>query len=142
MNPHQIDLVRNSFALVKPIASQAAALFYANLFERDPDLRSLFHGNMAEQGERLMSMIGTAVGMLDRSATLVPALRMLGARHAGYGVEVQHYDSVGSALLQTLEQGLGEAFTPEVRAAWARLYGVIARAMLEGAHETMAMAAA
>jgi hemoglobin-like flavoprotein len=141
MNPQQIDLVRSSFALVKPIANQAAALFYDNLFERDPSLRMLFRGNMAEQGERLMGMIGTALGMLDRPAALVPVLRMLGARHTGYGVQAQHYDSVGAALLKTLEQGLGEAFTPEVRAAWVELYGVIATTMLEGAREPAALAA-
>ena len=135
MNPHQIDLVRSSFALVKPIATQAAALFYDNLFERDPTLRSLFRGNMAEQGERLMGMIGTALGMLERPAALVPVLRMLGARHTGYGVQAHHYDTVGAALLKTLEQGLGDAFTAEVRAAWVALYGVIAATMMEGASQ-------
>ena len=141
MNPQHIHLVRSSFALVKPIASQAAALFYDNLFDQDPTLRTLFRGNMAEQGERLMGMIGTALGMLDRPAALVPVLRMLGARHTGYGVQAQHYDSVGAALLKTLEQGLGEAFTPEVRAAWVELYGVIATTMLEGAREPVVLAA-
>ena len=141
MKPQQIDLVRNSFALVKPIAQQAAALFYDNLFERDPTLRTLFRGNMAEQGDRLMSMIGTALGMLERPAALVPVLRMLGARHTGYGVEEHHYDTVGAALLKTLEQGLGDAFTADVRAAWVALYGVISATMIEGARQPAALAA-
>jgi hemoglobin-like flavoprotein len=141
MNPQQIDLVRSSFALVKPIAPQAAALFYDNLFERDASLRSLFRGDMATQGERLMSMIGTAVGMLERPAALVPVLRMLGARHTGYGVKEHHYDTVGAALLKTLEQGLGDAFTAEVRAAWVALYGVVSTTMMAGASEAAAVAA-
>ena len=135
MHQQQVDLVRNSFALVLPIRTQAAALFYAQLFEADPALRPLFRGDLAQQGERLMDMIGAAVGMLDRPATLMPTLRALGRRHAGYGVRDDHYDTVGAALLKTLELGLGEAFTGEVRAAWATLYGVIQSTMMEAARE-------
>lgn len=135
MNQQQIALVRHSFALVQPIATEAAALFYDNLFEADPDLRDLFHGNMTHQGQRLMGMIGSALGLLDRPAALLPVLRSLGARHAGYRVRARHYDTVGAALLKTLGQGLGPAFTPEVQAAWTELYGVISRTMQEGARE-------
>ena len=140
MNRQQIDLVRQSFALVEPIAVPAAAMFYANLFAADPALRTLFRGDMAHQGERLMSMIGSAVGLLDRPDTLLPVLAGLGARHAGYGVVDAHYASVGGALLLTLEQGLGDAFTPEVRAAWAEMYGLVSRSMLAAAHAPAAIA--
>ena len=133
MNRQQIDLVRASFALVQPIAAQAAAIFYDKLFAADPSLRTLFRGDMAHQGERLMTMIGSAVGLLDRPDTLLPVLRQLGARHGGYGVVDAHYASVGTALLQTLEQGLGAAFTPEVRDAWVETYGLISRTMIEAA---------
>ena len=136
MNVQQITLVRSTFALVQPIASDAAALFYDNLFRADPALRHLFKGDMAHQGHRLMGMIGSALQLLDRPAALLPVLRSLGARHAGYQVREEHYDTVGKALILTLEQGLGGAFTPEARAAWTDLYGVIARTMLEGAKET------
>ena len=133
MNRQQIDLVRTSFALVQPIAAQAAAIFYDKLFAADPSLRALFRGDMAHQGERLMTMIGSAVGLLDRPDTLLPVLRQLGARHGGYGVVDAHYASVGTALLQTLEQGLGAALTPEVRDAWVETYGLISRTMIEAA---------
>jgi hemoglobin-like flavoprotein len=136
MNAQQVRLVRESFALVQPIAIQAAALFYDNLFESDPSLRSLFRGDMAVQGERLMSMIGAAVGLLERPEALVPVLRNLGGRHVGYGVRDHHYATVGAALIETLEQGLGDAFTPEVREAWVTLYGVVSRTMMEGSVET------
>lgn len=137
MTPSQITLVRSSFDLVAPIAPQAAALFYANLFEADPTLRRLFRGDTTQQGERLMAMLATAVRMLDRPVTLAPALRALGARHGGYGVEPAHYATVGQALLKTLSQGLGAAFTSEVEQAWTALYGVVTHHMLEG---QMAMA--
>ncbi|MEO5794843.1 MAG: globin family protein [Rhodoferax sp.] len=133
MTPEQITLVRSSFALVRPIAPQAAALFYDNLFAADPQLRPLFHGDMEHQGERLMKMIGGAVELLDRPHALLPVLRNLGARHGGYGVQDRHYDTVGAALLKTLGQGLGEAFTAPTRDAWAAMYGVVSRTMQEGA---------
>lgn len=142
MNRQQIDLVRHSFTLVQPIATQAAALFYDHLFRADPSLRGLFRGDMVHQGERLMSMIGAAVGLLDRPDALVPVLRQLGARHVGYGVVDAHYATVGAALLLTLEQGLGDAFTPDTRAAWAGMYGVVSRTMAEGAQKPQVAAAA
>src|SRR5215467_11807552 len=112
MTPQQIAAVRASFDLVAPIADQAAALFYANLFAADPSLRLLFRGDMREQGTRLLQMIGAAVRMLDSPHRLLPTLHALGARHAGYGVRDAHYATVGAALVRTLEQGLGDSFTP------------------------------
>ena len=129
MTPQQIAVVRASFVLVEPIADQAAALFYANLFDADPSLRSLFRGDMREQGKRLLQMIGAAVRLLDHPSRLWPTLHALGARHAGYGVRDAHYATVGTALLRTLEQGLGKAFTPAVREAWTAMYELAAREM-------------
>jgi hemoglobin-like flavoprotein len=133
MQAHQIQAVRNSFALVQPIATQAAEIFYTHLFVADPSLRHMFRGDMVHQGERLMTMIGAAVGLLERPDALVPVLQKLGARHSGYGVVDAHYATVGGALLLTLEQGLGAAFTAEVRAAWVALYGLVSSTMMEAA---------
>jgi hemoglobin-like flavoprotein len=133
MNDHPISLVRESFDLVEPIAPQAAELFYANLFEADPVLRALFRGDMVEQGAKLMQMIGVAVATLDAPEVLLPALRRLGQRHAGYGVKEEHYEVVGDALLKTLQQGLGAAWTPEVETAWIDVYGVLASTMKDAA---------
>ena len=140
MQAHQVQLVRSSFALVQPIATQAAAIFYNNLFAADPSLRALFRGDMAHQGDRLMSMIGSAVGLLDKPQVLLPVLRNLGARHGSYGVVDTHYATVGGALLLTLEQGLGDAFTPEVHDAWTAMYGVVSRTMIEASREPVATA--
>ena len=88
---------------------------------------------MVAQGEQLMKMIGQAVGLLDKPQTLIPVLQSLGRRHADYGVRDEHYDTVGTALLSTLEQGTGVAFTPEVRGAWIDVYGVVSKTMKEAA---------
>jgi hemoglobin-like flavoprotein len=131
MNKQIVQMVQQSWAQVAPIAPQAAQLFYNNLFTLDPALKPMFRGDMQLQGQRLMGMIGAAVGKLGELDTLVPILQNLGRRHGGYGVLPSHYDTVGVALLKTLEQGLGDAFTPQVRAAWASVYGVMRSVMLE-----------
>ena len=133
MTPDEITKVRSSFAKVVPIKDAAAGLFYGRLFELDPSLKPLFKGDIKEQGAKLMAMIATAVAGLDRLDTIVPAVQALGRRHVGYGVRDTHYDTVAAALLWTLEQGLGAAFTPDVKAAWTSAYGVLAGTMKEAA---------
>ena len=137
MTPEQIKLIQASFALVLPIADTAAALFYGHLFELDPSLKPLFRGDMGEQGRKLMTMIRVVVNGLDRLDQIVPAVQELGRRHARYGVRDEHYDTVGAALLATLHQGLGDAFTPAVAAAWAAAYGLLADTMKAAAAETL-----
>lgn len=129
-----VHLVQQSFAKVEPIAPQAAALFYENLFQLDPTVRHLFRGDMIQQGERLMQMIALAVSRLDEPSQLIPVLRGLAARHKEYGVQDSHYATVGAALLRTLEQGLGAAFTPQVRQAWVEAYELISNTMMAAAH--------
>jgi methyl-accepting chemotaxis protein len=131
MQAQSIPLVQASWAQVAPIAPQAAALFYQNLFEADPTLKPLFKGDMVQQGQKLMQMIGAAVNKLGELGTLVPILQNLGRRHVDYGVQPSHYDTVGAALLKTLSQGLGPAFTAEVKAAWTEVYGVMADVMIK-----------
>ncbi len=136
MSPEQKALVQSSFAKVAPIADQAADLFYDRLFTLDPSLRPLFKPDMREQKRALMGMLAVAVAGLDRLEALVPAVRQLGARHAGYGVKDEHYATVGSALIWTLEQGLGDDFTPETRDAWLAVYTVLAETMKDAARTT------
>ena len=135
METRTIELVQSSFKLVAPIADQAAAIFYDKLFAKDPSLRPLFRGDMTEQGKKLMRMLATAVNGLTKLDQIVPAVQDMGKRHSGYGVTDQMYDTVGSALLETLEAGLGEAFTPEVKAAWTEVYVLLATVMKEAAKE-------
>ncbi|HET6852798.1 MAG TPA: globin family protein [Pyrinomonadaceae bacterium] len=141
MTNEQIKLVQDSFRQVAPIAETAAQLFYARLFELDPDLELLFKGNLSEQGRKLMQMLGLAVNSLDRMDHLLPVVRSLGTRHVSYGVRDNDYDTVGRALLWTLRKGLGEAFTPDVEAAWSNVYATLASAMQSGS-ETPAAAVA
>ncbi len=125
----QKELVQSTFAMVAPIAEQAAEIFYAKLFELDPKLKPLFSGDMKAQGQKLMTMLAAAVKGLDDLGALVPVVQDLGKRHVGYGVKDEHYDTVAAALLSTLETGLGDAWNDEVKDAWVAVYTVLAGTM-------------
>lgn len=138
MTPQQITLVKSSWQKVMPIRDTAAELFYNRLFTLDPAVKPLFKGDMQAQGRKLMGMIATAVNALDKLDTIVPAVQDLGRRHAGYGVQPAHYDTVAAALLWTLGQGLGEAYTKDIEQAWVAAYTVLATTMKNAAAEVPA----
>lgn len=133
MTPEQIELVQKSWRAVLPVGDTAAELFYGKLFSLDPAVRGLFKNDMVEQGRNLTAMISVVVGALSKPERIHLAARQLGERHVGYGVKPRHYELVGTSLVWMLEKCLGEAFTPEVKAAWRATYGFLAEAMQDGA---------
>jgi hemoglobin-like flavoprotein len=132
--------MQSSFRRIVPIAEQTAALFYARLFELDPELRSLFGGDMQEQGRKLIAMLGKAVELLDQFETLAPTIRQLGVRHSHYRINEQHYATVGAALMWTLQKGLGPEFTPAVANAWSSTYSLLAQLMIDAQRAARAAA--
>lgn len=134
MTPRQIQMLQSTWTQVVPIADTAAGLFYGKLFELDPAVKPLFRGDMTEQGRKLMKTIGVVVNCLTRLEEILPTVQDLGKHPVAYGVEPRHYDTAGAALLWTLEQRLGGAFTAEVREAWAAAYGTLAGVMKKAAY--------
>ncbi len=132
MTPNQITLVQDSFQLVAPIADTASELFYTRLFELDPSVRPLFPTDIADQRRKLMQTLSVVIGSLRYLDGIAPSIHALGRRHAAYGVKPEHFDTIGSALLWTLAQGLGPAFTPEVESAWAAVYSLLSDTMQAG----------
>jgi len=133
MTPEQKQLVKDSWAKVLPIRETVAELFYGRLFEKYPEVKPYFKEDMTEQGRKLMAMLNTAVNGLDRLDGLTEPLKASGKAHAGYGVKAEDYDKVADAFLWTLEKGLGDGFTPEVKEAWTVTYTTVAGVMIEGA---------
>jgi hemoglobin-like flavoprotein len=135
-------LIQTTWAQVVPMADQAAAIFYQRLFEIDPSARALFRTtDMAKQRKNLIQILSVAVSSLDNLGALGKTVEDLGRRHAGYGVKDAHYDSVGVALLWTLQQGLGAAWTAEAAVAWKEVYGLLAGIMRGAQQEANAQAA-
>jgi len=133
MTPEQTQLVRQSFARMVPVGRQVAQLFYARLFELDPSLQPMFKSGLTAQTGKLMQMLGYCLEKLDMPEELLPLVRQLGRRHVAYGVRERHYDTVGLALLWTLEKVFDKTFTPPLKEAWATLYALLAATMKEGA---------
>src|SRR5712672_1156006 len=125
MHSKQVKLVQDSFAKVAPISEQAAVLFYNRLFEVAPGVRAMFPDDMTEQRKKLMAMLATVVNGLGNLESILPAASALATRHVSYGAKAEHYPVVGVALLWTLKKGLGDAWTPEVAAAWTAAYGTL-----------------
>jgi hemoglobin-like flavoprotein len=134
----QIALVQSSFAHVLPIADAAGEMIYGRIFTLAPETRSLFDDDIAPQASRLMVAVKAAVDGLGNIEQIAPFLVKLGGRHVRYGVKPEHFDVGGEALLWTLEQGLGDLFTPDVRDAWAAAWDVVATAMVSGMKQAAA----
>ena len=130
MTPDHVKLVQNSFAEIGPIADTAAALFYNRLFEIAPEVKTLFRGDMIEQGRKLMKTLTIVVNGLGNLDSILPAASALAKRHVAYGVRPTHYTPVGEALLWALERGLGSEWTPDLRSAWSAAYATISNCMI------------
>jgi len=133
ITPRQAELVQSSFRVVQPMADTAAELFYKKLFEIDASAAALFKRDIKQQGQKFMQVLAVAVGGLSNLSTLAPIVKQLGVRHVGYGIKAEHYDSVRAALLWTLALVLQDAYTDDVREAWATAYAMLAGVMKEAA---------
>lgn len=140
MTPDDVQLVQTTFEKVKPISAAAANMFYGRLFEIAPEVRPLFTGDMAEQGRKLIATLAVVVGSLHRLPTILPAVSALAKKHVEYGAKPDHYAAVGTALLWTLERGLGASWTPEVASAWTNAYSTLSNFMIGEAYGRMAAA--
>jgi hemoglobin-like flavoprotein len=144
LNDAEKKLILNSWRLVVPIRDTAADLFYRRLFELKPSYQQLFKSDMATQKRKLIAMLGFIVKALDwpdaawrdsvsEDDDLFLVVLALGRRHTElYAVPDAAYATVGEALLWTLDYGLGKEFTAPVRAAWTKVYGLVANAMKMG----------
>jgi hemoglobin-like flavoprotein len=142
MTPTHIALVQNSFERIRPILEPAAMMFYDRLFALDPSLRGMFRESREAQAQKLAQALAVVVKGLENPSQLRGAIEALGRRHAGYGVRDRHYSTVGEALIWTLEQGLGDAWTAEVRVAWMDAYGWLSFVMREAMASEYAAATA
>ena len=134
MSPEQKNLVKTTWAMIVPIADTAAGLFYDRLFAIDTSTRRMFSNtHMPEQRKKLMQALAFVINGLEKTEQLLPTIQSLGRNHVRYGVTADHYDSVGAALLWTLEQGLKDAWTPSVKNAWIAAYTLVAGVMKDAA---------
>ena len=133
MTPDQIRLIQETFDFIRPSMSVVTEMFYTRLFHVAPEMRELFPDDMKEQRRKLRAMLAHLVDNLTGLEELVPAIQELGCRHTKYAADRSDYNTVSDALIWTLEQGLGEMFTDEVREAWAAAFDTLSEIMIEAA---------
>jgi hemoglobin-like flavoprotein len=132
----QLDLeaLETSFGLVAPRGDRLMDVFYARLFAAAPAVKPLF---AASDFDRQKTMLLGVLALLPRSLrdpdALIPTLRRLGARHAGYGAEPGHYPVVGRVLVDSMAEVAGAAWRPEYERAWTAAFAIVAEAMMDGA---------
>jgi hemoglobin-like flavoprotein len=136
MTPKQADLIRHSFDAIWPVHRKFAAIFYRHFFELAPDARRLFPDDMERQHVKLMDMIAAIVGALDQRELFQSIIRQTGRQHASFGVKASHFVAFRDALISSLAEQFGAAFTPELRQAWIALYDAVQGDMLEAARRT------
>lgn len=131
MTSEQTQIIQNTWAAVSKLDDETVGgLFYNNLFTIQPALRSLFKSPVPEQSKKLMAMLHYLIHNLHKPQEITTGLTHLAQRHVQYNVTPEHYNIVGSALLLTLEQGLGELWNEEVKQAWVALYTNVASIMI------------
>ena len=141
MTPLQIDLVQDSFALIVPRRAEASAVFYERLFAAAPETRSLFRGDLADQGRKLMQVLTKIVRNLSDLRPLLDSVDYLAQRHVGYGVRDEHYALVGEALIETLRDCLGDSFDERTERAWGYAYTILSGRIIRAAREWRELAA-
>jgi hemoglobin-like flavoprotein len=130
----QIEVLRNSFAIVAEREPELTHRFYEVLFENYPQTRAMFRSRTRNSQERMLTDALLAVlEHLEDGGWLTDTLAAMGATHATYGVTEEMYDWVGECLLQTLGEAAAAAWTPDVAGAWTEAYGAIAGLMKQGA---------
>lgn len=136
MTANEIHLVKYSWSVVERIDPVVAGgIFYKRLFESAPYLKPMFSESIPVQSKKLMTMISYVINRLDKLDTILEDIKNLARRHVKYGVQKEHYELVGAALLWTLEQALAALWTNEVKQAWANCYGLLSSAMLQATVE-------
>jgi hemoglobin-like flavoprotein len=133
MTPRQVQLVQQSLPTISSNANEIATLFYERLFTIQPRLRNLFLDDLAKQKKKLIGMIAFLVVNLSRISQVSTEIHELGRRHHGYEITADDYADVGEALIWTFDNILGPQFTPDLRAAWIAVYGMVSTVMQERA---------
>jgi hemoglobin-like flavoprotein len=125
--------IRRTLAEIGPVADRVTSYFYALLFVRHPELRSMFPAAMDAQRDRLLKALLTAAEHLDNAPVLTEYLQNLGRGHRKYGTLPTHYPAVGEALIGALIRYATTTWNDEAQAAWIRTYTTISQIMIDAA---------
>lgn len=133
MLPDAVRRVQAHYRSIAPAMEQVARVCYRILFERHPELRPLFPGDMDRQVGHLTAAFALICKNLDRLSILEGPLMTLGAQHAEYGARPEHYPMVCGAILDALDEAAPGGLLPRQRKDWAALLDHVSVTMIRGA---------
>jgi hemoglobin-like flavoprotein len=128
-----MDIVslKQSFYMITSRKEAFAHSFYQRLFSYYPEIAQLFaYTDMKRQESSLMATLAAVIAGIERGDNLIPTVQKLGSRHYQYGVKPEHYALVGSVLLETFNEYLGQNFTAQMQDAWNQAYELISEQMI------------
>lgn len=129
-----IEIIKSTVPALKAHGLDITTKFYKNMFEQNPEVKSLFNMDKQESGEQpkaLAMSILAAAQNIDNLEAIMPVVKKIGAVHCNANVKAEHYPIVGKHLLSTIKEVLGDAATDEVLEAWGKTYEVLAKVFID-----------
>ncbi|WP_195244785.1 globin domain-containing protein [Clostridium celatum] len=129
-----IDIIKSTVPVLKEHGLEITTTFYKNMFINNPEVKPLFNmdkQNSGEQPKALAMTILAAAQNIDNLQAILPVVKKIGEVHCDRQITEEHYPIVGSNLLASIKEVLGDAATDEVIEAWGKAYGVIAQIFID-----------
>ncbi|MEO9895758.1 MAG: globin domain-containing protein [Paracoccaceae bacterium] len=133
LNEADLNTLRSSALVMRDSRDSAAAAFYGNLFEKVPEVRSMFPDEISDQERKFAATLVVIVSSITNWDALKPVVEALARRHVTYGVKAEHYGIVGTILIETLHR-LG-ASEKDIT-IWEKVYGFLSDHMIATAYPT------
>ena len=133
LSPNQIRTIKETVPAVRDHGVEVTKVFYQNLLTEHPELNEIFNqANQAtgHQAQALAAAVCAYAQHIETPEALKPTLKHITQKHASLFIRPEQYNVVGKYLLEAFGQVLGDAFTSEVRDAWAAAYGELAKTMI------------
>ena len=129
LTPQTIEIIKAITPLVAANAETITKRFYTLMFEGDPQVKAFFnqaHQHSGGQQKALAGAICAYFSNIDNLEALTPAVELIAQKHCSLGVQPEHYPIVGKHLLAAIKDVMGDAATPEIIAAVAEAYQLLA----------------
>ena len=129
-----IDIIKITVPVLKEHGLEITTTFYKNMFANNPEVKPLFNMDKQASGEQpkaLAMTILAAAQNIDNLTAILPVVKKIGEVHCDRQITEGHYPIVGSNLLASIKEVLGDAATDEVIEAWGKAYDVIAKIFID-----------
>jgi hemoglobin-like flavoprotein len=129
LSKDEIEILQSTFKKIED--TDCWEKLYNKFFTLAPEAKELFKGDIKDQQHRIMTMVKTICEGLNNPQIIIPAIQQMGMRHFEYGVQNGHYNLFRDALMDAIKDTLGKEYTPQVEAAWNKLYSVMSENMMD-----------